>query len=387
MSQRSIINNVPNSTNNALNSTRTKKILALLCVAGLAVAQQTSQQPASQKPPQQTPQTDTTQPPNFAVSTTRILVPVSVMEKNNDPVNGLTPYDFDLFDNGRPQVIAEDITSHPISLVLVIQASSSVDHFLPQIQRLGNLVQSQLLGDTGEVALIAFDHRIQTLLPFTADTDKLSAAMKKIHAGSSQSAVNDAIMAAINMLRIQDPHRRRIVVVVAQNKNGGSETPVREVVTAADFNQVTIFPIDMSKMVSDLTETPMYNRPNPIPPEGRPVGPGGTIQTPTTDSQTDMGNWVPAITQIFDLAKSVFVPNPLTVYARYTGGHSYSFMNQKDLERAVNRISDFLHSEYMLTYSPSDINEPGFHQIKVDVKARDLKVTARDGYYWAGFKK
>jgi len=356
-----------------------KKLLSLVCVAGLVAAQAPPNQDAQK-------QDDAQKGPNFAIFTHYVLVPVSVTERNGEVVNGLTPYDFELFDNNKPQVIFEDVTSHPISLVLVIQANSSVAHFLPQIQRLGNLVQAQLMGDTGEVAVLAFDHRIKTILPFTADPDKLGPALKKITAGSSTAVVNDAVMQAINMLRVQDEKRRRVVIVVAQNKNGGSEIHTREVMTAADFAQVTIYPIDISKIISDLTATPQPNRPNAIPPEAMPIT-AGVIGTPTTVSQNDMGNWVPAITEIFDLAKNVFVPNPLSVYARYTGGHSYNFMTQKDLEYAVNRISEILHSEYMLTYRPTNIAEPGFHQIVVRVKHRDLKITTRDGYYWAGEKK
>lgn len=351
------------------------KLLSLACVAGL-VSAQTPQQPPK---PEETPDI-------FRIQVKQVLVPVSVTERNGEAVNGLTPYDFELYDNNRPQAITEDITSHPISLVLVIQANSSVEHFLPKIDRLGNMVQSQLLGDTGEVAVLAFDHRIQTILPMTADLDKLPPAMKKIKPGSSQSVVNDAVMSAINMLRNQDQARRRIIIVVAQNKNGGSEINTREVMSAADFAQVTIYPIDISKLISDLTATPQYNRPSPIPPEARPIT-AGVIQTPTTDSQNDMGNWIPAFQQIFDLAKTVFIPNPLTVYARYTGGHSYAFATQKDLESAISRISSTLHSEYMLTYSPTNVGQAGFHQIVVRVKHRDLKITTRDGYYWAGEKK
>jgi VWFA-related protein len=352
-----------------------QKLLSLVCVSGLIWAQ---------APPKQ----DTAKQanPDFSISLHNVLVPVSVTERNGDPVNGLTPYDFEVFDNNKPQVIAEDITSHPMSLVLVIQANSSVEKFLPKIDRLGNMVQSQLLGETGEVAVLAFDHRIQTILPLTADLDKLSPALKKIKPGSSSSVVNDAVMSAINILRVQDTKRRRIIIVIAQNKNGGSEIHTREVMTAADFANVTIYPIDISKIVSDLTATPQYNRPSPIPPEARaPVQ--GNMQTPTTESQNDMGNWIPALQEIFDLAKNVFVPNPLSVYARYTGGHAYSFMTQKDLEHAISRISETLHSEYMLTYRPTNIAEPGFHQIKVEVKHRNLKITTRDGYYWAGEKK
>lgn len=354
-----------------------KKLLSLICVAGIV---------AAQDPPKQEPAKPEDSGTVIRVFTHLVLVPVSVTEKNGDTVNGLTPYDFELFDNNRPQVITEDITAHPISLVLIVQANSSVEHFLPKIDRLGNMVQAQLLGDTGEVAVLAFDHRIQTMLPMTADLDKLSPALKKIHAGGTQSVVNDAVMSGINMLRTQDPTRHRIIIVIAQNKNGGSEINTREVMQAADFAQVTIYPIDISKIISDLTATPQYNRPSPIPPEARPIT-AGVIQTPTTDSQNDMGNWVPAFVQIFDLAKNVFIPNPLTVYARYTGGHSYNFMTQKDLESAISRISQTLHSEYMLTYRPTNAAQAGFHQIVVRVKHRDLKITTRDGYYWAGEKQ
>ena len=89
-----------------------------------------------------------------------------------------------MYDNGKPQRITEDITNHPISLVIVIQANSAVERFIPQIQKLGNLVEAQLLGETGEVAVLEFDHRFQWLLPFTSEPDKLNLALKKIKAGS-----------------------------------------------------------------------------------------------------------------------------------------------------------------------------------------------------------
>ena len=93
---------------------------------------------------------------------------------------------------------------------------------------------------------------------------------------------------------------------------------------------------------------------------------------------------MPLIKDVFDVAKNVFIPNPLTVYSRYTGGHSYSFMTQKDLEHAISAISQTLHSEYMLTYFPNNQEEAGFHQITIRVKHADLKITHRDGYYSAG---
>jgi VWFA-related protein len=350
-----------------------QKLLSLVCLVGLLAAQD----PPKQAPVK--PDDDYT----IRVISHYVLVPVSVTDHKGDFVNGLTPYDFELFDNNKPQIITEDVASHPISLVIVVQANSSVELFLPKIQKLGELVEAQLLGESGEVAVLAFDHRIQTLLPFTSDPDKLAPALKKLHAGSSTAAVNDAMMQAVNMLRTRPPARRRVIMVVAKNESRGSEISTREVMSAMDFAQVSVYPIDISKIISELTATPQPSRPNAIPPEAMPIT-AGVIGTPTTVTQNDMGNWVPLIRDVFDVAKNVFIPNPLTVYARYTGGHQYSFATQKDIERAVEKIGATLHSEYMLTYRPTNFSEPGFHQIVVKVKHRDLKITTRDGYYTAG---
>jgi VWFA-related protein len=349
-----------------------QKLLSLLCIAGMVAAQDP---PKSQD-----------KDPIFTINTHIVLVPVSVTDRSGEFVNGLTPYDFELYDNGKPQRITEDITSHPISLVIVIQANSVVERFIPQIQKLGNLVEAQLLGETGEVAVLEFDHRFQWLLPFTSEPDKLSPALKKIKAGSSTAAVNDAVVRAIDELKTRDKKRRRVIMVIAENQNRGSEMKTREVLSEADFANVSIYSIDISKVISQLTATPQYNRPNPIPPEARaPVQ--GNMQTPTTESQNNMGNWVPVFVDIFDLAKNVFIPNPLTVYAKYTGGRTYNFATQHDLEQAVSKIGATLHSEYMLSYTLPDNLEGGFHQIVVRVKHSDLKITTRDGYYWAGPRK
>ena len=86
----------------------------------------------------------------------------------------------------------------------------------------------------------------------------------------------------------------------------------------------------------------------------------------------------------FDAAKGIFVPDPLDVYAKYTGGRQYSFKSEKALQRAVQQIGDELHSQYLLSYSPNNQNEAGFHQIIVRVMKPDIKaVRVRDGYWLA----
>jgi VWFA-related protein len=347
-----------------------RRIFAFLCVASLLVAQ---------GPP---PKTDSAEPV-IRESFKFVLVPVTVTDKDGDFVNGLTPYDFRLTDNGKLQKITEDVASHPLSLVVAIQANADVEKILPQVQKLASVFEALVLGDNGEMAVLGFDHRIQKLTDFTSDTDKIDAAFKKLRPGSYSSNLNDAAMNAINMLRDRPTTRRRVLVLISENRDKGSEIKVREVLTAAEFANVVMYSVNMSQLISSLTAAPKPPRPNAMPPGARQL-PAGIIETPTVEAQNEMGNWVPALKDIFLATKGLFLPDPLDVYTRYSGGRQFSFKTQRSLEKDISGIGEELHSQYLLTYSPSTTDEAGFHQIVVTVSKPGLKIRARDGYWLAG---
>jgi VWFA-related protein len=312
-----------------------------------------------------------------------VLVPVTVVDKNGTFISGLTQYDFRLFDNGKPQKITEDLASHPISMVVAIQANSQVEKILPHIQKLGSVFEGLILGETGELAVLQFDHRVQTLTNFTSDTEQIDGAFRKLKTGSGTSALNDAAMAGINMLKIRPPARRRVMMLIAENRDNGSGIKEREVLMAAEFANVPIYTVDISKLLAALTAKVQPGRPSNLPP-GAIYMPNSQVATPTTESQNQLGNWVPLFKDMFDVAKNIFVPNPLTVYTKYTGGREYSFKSQKTLEHDLSQIGEELHSQYLLTYIPNNQSEAGFHQIVVEVAKPELSVRTRDGYWLAG---
>jgi VWFA-related protein len=229
-----------------------------------------------------------------------------------------------------------------------------------------------------------FDHRVQTLTSFTNDPSQIEAAFRKLKPGSYTSALNDATMQGINMLKSRPTNRRRVLVQIAENRDKGSSIKTREVLTEADFANVYIYSINISQLLSALTGKAQPNRPSmySLPPGAVPL-PLGQINTATTESQMNMGNWVPALKDIFDAAKGLFVPDPLDVYTKYTGGRQFSFKSQKALERDVAQLGDELHSQYILTYSPNNQTEGGYHQIVVQVMKPNLTVRTRDGYWIA----
>ena len=312
-----------------------------------------------------------------------VIAPTTVRDRNGDFVNGLQLQDFELYDNNKLQKVTADVREEPLSLVVAVQRSSNLNEVLPKIQRIGSMLSELVAGQDGEVAVVSFDHRIQVVQDFTTETTKISEAMKKMTPGSANHAVIDAVSQSIRMLKSRPPDRRRVLLLIAEKRDRGSELRLREALTEAQFANVGIYSLDISTVVAALTDKGMPPPPPSIPAEAQHM-PGGYPSTPTTVEQNYYnGNYIPVFVDIFKAVKSVFVDDTLDVFTRFTGGREYAFIGERSLEKAVSGISEELHSQYLLSYSPTNQAEGGFHEIKVIVNRPSLEVRTRPGYWVA----
>lgn len=318
-----------------------------------------------------------------------VLVPTTVFDRDGHGyVNGLNTTDFELLDNGKPQKIAADFTQQPLSVVLAVQANSEVEPVLPMIKKTGVLLHGLVTGAEGDIAVLAFDHRMQVIQDFTNDPDKLDDAMQKITAGSSTAALIDAVLKADQMLKRHDPQnvRRRVIVLLSRNVDKGSQAKLQETVHDMQFDNVIVYPIDISKLRTAFFSKPEYPRPanGGVPPEGLPSirNPGAASQTNVAQQQD--GNWLSAVPPLGRSIKDLFKKTPAEAFSYFTGGTMYNFASEKGLEAAVTDIGKNLNSQYLLSYSPNDKDEPGFHTIKVIVNRPGLKIRTRPGYWWGG---
>jgi VWFA-related protein len=349
---------------------------ALVCSAGLAQAPGTLD-PAKQDASKQEDDL------KINVGVNVVIVPTTVRDRNGEVINGLQLQDFQLYDNNKLQKITADVREEPLSLVVAVQRSSNLTEVLPKIQKIGSMLNQLLAGQDGEMAVIGFDHRIEVMQDFTTETTKISEAMKKMTPGSSSHGVNDAVDAAVRMLKKRPLDRRRVLLLIAEKRDRGSQLRVKEALTETQFANVAIYSLDISTFVAALTDKGMPPRPPPIPPEAIYV-PGGGAATPTTVEQNYYnGNYIPLFVDIFKATKSMFVDDTLDVFTRFTGGREYPFIGERSLEKAVEGISEELHSQYLLSYSPNNQTEGGFHDIKVVVNRPNLEVRTRPGYWVA----
>jgi hypothetical protein len=122
----------------------------------------------------------------------------------------------------------------------------------------------------------------------------------------------------------------------------------------------------------------------------RPL-PAGVPATPTTVQQaygTNAGRaeFVPLMVELFKDVKAIFKDNPVELFTKGTGGTESGFHSRRSLEEAFQRLGEELHSEYTITYTPSNKEEGGWHDISVEIPSRrDAKTQARPGY-WVAMK-
>ena len=327
------------------------------------------------------PQTD------IRVLVTEIVAPVTVLDHDGNIVNGLQPHQFRLFDNGKEQDIRVDVTYQPLSLVIAVQSNSAVEVVLPQIQKIGSLLEAFVVGELGEAAVLAFDHRFRVMQDFTPDVSKISEALRKITPGSSSSRMVDAVHESVRMLRRRPANRRRVILLISETRDIASEGKARNTLIEAQLANSSIYTVNINRLVTTLTGKAQPPRPDPLPPAARSMPPN-VPATPNTVAQKSgnqggSADFVPLMVEVFRDVKSIFVNNPVELFTKGTGGAEFSFVKQKGLEDAIAKIGEELHSQYLITYNPSNKDEGGFHEITVTVDRSDVKVRTRPGYWLA----
>jgi VWFA-related protein len=325
------------------------------------------------------------------VTVVNIIAPVLVFDHSGGYVNGIRNEQFHLYDNGREQNIKVDTEYTPISLVILIQANSQAEALLPQVNKIGNMIGPQVIGEAGETAVIAYDARIRVLQEFTADSGKVAAAIKQIKPGSASNRMVDAVVEGTRLLATRPKGRRRVMLLIGETRDLGSEGRAKETALGLQMANVAFYSVDMSRFMNVLTAPPKVSRPDPLPATGRAL-PGRGPSTPTSVEQmsglNSSAQFIPLIVELFKDAKAFFVDNPVELFTKWTGGTEFGFHSQRTLESAINELGSLLHSEYTITYSPDNRETSGFHEIRVEVvdHPEATKVVTRLGY-WLGAKQ
>ncbi len=367
----------------------------LLVLADAPASAQAPSGPIAAKPGAEVQQPPKNTQAKVKVQVALVNTPVTVRDGRGDMVHNLEAHDFHITDNGVAQQISHfDLGGEPISLVILVETSSRIAPLLPEMRKTGILFTQTVMGPTGEAAVVGFNDSVDKLQDFTTNGDLIENSIAHLGQGTSGSKLYDAMSVGVEMLSgrpqatADRPGRRRVLMILSEATDAGSEAKLGEVLRQAQLANVAIYSVGLSTTRAELQAKPKDTRPQITPPGTFPLPPQpGVPQTPTSE-ENRYGNidllalavW--AVQHIHDQVKD----HALEVAATATGGAHLSTFKDRSIEKAIDEIGGELHSQYTISYAPSGSDAAGYHEIKVNVvrsDAKNLKVRARPGYYLA----
>ncbi|HLV93655.1 MAG TPA: VWA domain-containing protein [Candidatus Acidoferrales bacterium] len=315
-----------------------------------------------------------------------VSAPVVVRDpRTEEMILDLAEKDFHVFDNGTEQKINHfDLGGEPLSIVLVVETSSHVEPMLPAIRKAGIVFTQTVMGKTAEAAVLGYDDKVDVLEPFTMEPDEIQNAINHLQAGYSGMRLYDAMARGIGMLEDRPSMRRRILMVIGEAQDSGSENKLGGVLRRAQLANVTIYSIGLSTTAADLRQPAGQYQPTEI-------GPPGTYPVPTPNGKPPTPEMEQAVQPNMDLGalliwlvktgKNALGQNSLEIASKATGGLHVNTLHDRNIQKAIDEIGGELHAEYTIGYRPPGDEPSGYHDIKVTVDRRDVSVRTRPGYY------
>ena len=292
------------------------------------------------------------------VRVNEVTAPVIVRDPKGEMVFDLRQDNFRVYDNGAEQKIDHfDVGGDPLSIVLLIEASSHIQPMFPSIKHAGIVFSEAVMALTSEAAVISYDSTVDLRTKFTTDSDSVQYAIEHLPLGVSDSLLYDAMAKGISMLAERPAVRRRIMLVIGEAQDSGSESRLGEVLRHAQLANVTIYSIGLSTAMADLRAKPDY----------------------VNDSPDLMALAV----FLVKTGKNALTANSLAVASKATGGLHVDTVRDRSIEKAIDDIGGELHAQYTIGYRPVGDDPEGYHEIKVVVDRPNVSVRTRPGYYVA----
>ncbi|MFN0167951.1 MAG: VWA domain-containing protein [Bryobacteraceae bacterium] len=320
----------------------------------------------------------------FEAESRLVLVPVTVTDGKGLPVDGLDAADFVVLDNGRRQKVAGDGLATgvvPIALVVAVQSSSLSAAALEKVRKIGGMIQPLITGEHGCAAVLAFAQRVEWRQHCTSDSDAVAWAIGHLQPDEGKDAcLLDAVREATKLLRGRN-NVRRVLLLISESRDRGSESDLDNVVIAAQSAGVTVYAATYSAFLTGFTtkssevSTPRQPR-GPKERDRPPVGPPGReeIALPPREQRVDI---LGGLGELRRLRKT----NTTQVLTSETGGAILPFNRQGTLEGAIEKLGAELHTQYLLSFTP-DAPSAGYHRLQVRVvREGEYRVRARPGYW------
>jgi len=295
----------------------------------------------------------------FKLNVNLVDVFFTVKDKQGNLVPHLTKDDCTISEDKVPQKLKSFVaeTQQPLTLGILLDTSGSQYRVLPLEQEVGSQFLDRVLRKNDEAFLLSFDVNVDLLQDYTNSPRLLERAMNKAEintaggnggagipgagggtvptaGGPKGTVLYDAVYLASNEKMTQE-QGRKAMILLTDGGDEGSDHKIQDAIAAAQKSNVLVYVI----LIADRAFS---------------YGFYGYSGYSTMKKLTEE-----------------------------TGGRLIDVGNNgKKLEAAFQQIEDELRTEYVASYTPTNIKlDGGFRHLGVECRGDGMKVQVRKGYF------
>ncbi len=268
-----------------------------------------------------------------------VAVPVSVTDAGGEPIKGLKPEDFKLFEEGSPQqlVALGDPGQTPVELALVFDVSGSVYERFKFQQDAAARFLKLVLKPKDSATIFSIGMTSHLMQERTKSFDQAINGLMSIVPTREGTAFFDTVAESAKYLgKMAEAGTRHVIIVISDGEDNKSDNyHLPETIKELQRSDCLFYSIN-------------------------PSGPSIWLNRVSMRGQ-----------------------NGMVSLAKETGGAAFIPDKFEDLDLVFKQIATELQAQYLLGYySTDERSDGGFRKIAVNVPARpELRVRARQGYY------
>jgi len=256
----------------------------------------------------------------------RVVVAVSVTDKDGNFVEGLARGDFALQEDSVTQTILEfGVEKRPITLGVLIDTSGSMKEEIGQVQAAAKDFVATLRPED-RAFIVDFDENVFLLQDLSSDHGVLRGAIEGTDAEGG-TALYDALYVSYRKLRPIEG--RKAITALTDGDDTNSAFPFSRVLELTRTHDVIVYTIGLGSSVMDIAMRSSFKQ-----------------------------------------------------LADDSGGRAFFPRNAEDLAEVYEEIATDLRSQYFLTYSTGNRDfDGGWREISVECARPGVKLKTRRGYY------
>lgn len=275
------------------------------------------------------------------LDTDLVLLDVTVVDQNNQPIFDLNKNDFEVYEDKIRQTIEEVSREEvPLSFGMVIDTSGSMRSKLQDVSNAALDLIKQMRPDD-EAFLAQFKAEPELVQDFSSDRRELEDALGELFTSGGTSLL-DAIIATSDYAQEKGKQRRKALIVITDGLEKNSSVKEREVMEAIKENEVQVYLV-------------------------------GFI-----DEEEDQRSF-------FGRSPAKKAKELLSRLADDSGGRAFFPKDLTEMPQIAAQIAKDLRTQYVLSYYPSNDKRDGtFRTVKVQIGqkgGRKLIARTRQGYY------